>query len=139
MTLQEWHDDDYEEYELKAAIKEEHDALQKRMQTKGVVRSRPRGTTERLKARFVAKGYTQKVNLDKIYAATPAAITLRMLLTLAQLRNHSVYMSDIQSASLNTPVQLGTTLLVKPPPECETDDNILWKLNKQLYGLRDPP
>eukprot|EP00971_Amphidinium_carterae_P126730 2510690-Amphidinium_carterae.4 len=32
----------------------------------------------------MAKGYTQKVNLDEIYAATPASITLRMLLTLAQ-------------------------------------------------------
>eukprot|EP00971_Amphidinium_carterae_P045130 888064-Amphidinium_carterae.1 len=42
-------------------------------------------------------------------------------------------MSDIQSAFLNTPVQPGTTRLVKPPRECEQDDNILWKLNKQLY------
>eukprot|EP00971_Amphidinium_carterae_P349187 6490888-Amphidinium_carterae.2 len=30
-------------------------------------------------------------------------------------------------------------ILAKPPPECETNDNILWKLNKQLYGLRDSP
>eukprot|EP00971_Amphidinium_carterae_P142036 2813180-Amphidinium_carterae.3 len=46
-------------------------------------------------------------------------------------------MSDIHSAFLNTPVPSGTTLLVKPPPECDNDDNILWKLHKQLYGLRD--
>eukprot|EP00971_Amphidinium_carterae_P314039 6241726-Amphidinium_carterae.2 len=45
-------------------------------------------------------------------------------------------MSDIQSAFLNTPVQPGTTILVKPRPECGTNDNIL---NKQLYGLRDSP
>eukprot|EP00971_Amphidinium_carterae_P035474 698503-Amphidinium_carterae.1 len=30
-------------------------------------------------------------------------------------------------------------MLVKPPPECEQDNSILWKLNKQLYGLRDSP
>eukprot|EP00971_Amphidinium_carterae_P258297 5126931-Amphidinium_carterae.8 len=48
-------------------------------------------------------------------------------------------MSDIQSAFLNTPVQPGTTILVKPPPECEQDNNILWKLNKQLYRFRDSP
>eukprot|EP00971_Amphidinium_carterae_P011148 219760-Amphidinium_carterae.1 len=24
-------------------------------------------------------------------------------------------------------------------PACEQDNNILWKLNKQLYGLRDSP
>eukprot|EP00971_Amphidinium_carterae_P058088 1148938-Amphidinium_carterae.3 len=145
-------------YELKTAIKEEHDTLQKTevftrvnsndytpqqlkdvIQTKWVIRSRPGGKTKRLKARYDAKGFTQKVNLDKIYAATPAAITLRILLTMAQLKNHSIYMSDIQSAFLNTPVQPGTTILVKPPPECEQDDSILWKLNKQLYGLRDSP
>eukprot|EP00971_Amphidinium_carterae_P332729 6467025-Amphidinium_carterae.4 len=84
------------------------------------------------KARFVAKGYRQKVNQDEIYAATPAAITVRRLLTLAQLRKHSVYMSDIQSAFPNTPVQPGTTILVQPPPECETNEEVLWKLNKQL-------
>eukprot|EP00971_Amphidinium_carterae_P191527 3800500-Amphidinium_carterae.3 len=48
-------------------------------------------------------------------------------------------MSDIQSAFLNTPVQPKTTVLVKPPPECEQDNNILWKFNKQLYRLCDSP
>eukprot|EP00971_Amphidinium_carterae_P194063 3850694-Amphidinium_carterae.2 len=48
-------------------------------------------------------------------------------------------MSNIHSAFLNTPIQPGATILVKPPPECETNDVILWMLNKQLYGLRDPP
>eukprot|EP00971_Amphidinium_carterae_P230907 4581956-Amphidinium_carterae.5 len=77
-----------------------------------VMRSRPGGKTKRLKARSVAKGFMQKVNIDEIYAATPAVITLRILLTLAQLRNHSIYMSDIQSAFLNTPIQPRTTTLV---------------------------
>eukprot|EP00971_Amphidinium_carterae_P011248 221349-Amphidinium_carterae.1 len=82
MNLQEWYDDDnmtYDANELKAAIKEEHDSLQKTnvftrvqasdysqqqlkdvIQTKWVVRSRPGGTKRKLKARFVAKGFTQK-------------------------------------------------------------------------------
>eukprot|EP00971_Amphidinium_carterae_P302748 6015665-Amphidinium_carterae.2 len=86
MILQDWYDDNnehYDAYELKAAIKEEHDALQKTqvltrvngedykpqqlkdvIQTKWVIRSRPSGKTKRLKARFVAKGFTQKVNID---------------------------------------------------------------------------
>eukprot|EP00971_Amphidinium_carterae_P142919 2831535-Amphidinium_carterae.1 len=64
---------------------------------------------------------------------------LRMLLTFAQLRHHSVFMSDIQSAFLHMPVQPGTTIFVKPPPECETNDETHWNLNKQLYGLRDAP
>eukprot|EP00971_Amphidinium_carterae_P067308 1332375-Amphidinium_carterae.1 len=145
MHLQECYDNDNETYdanELKQAIKEEHDSLQKTsvftrvqasdydqqqlkdvIQTKWVIRSRPGGTRRRLKAQFVAKGFTQKVNINEIYAAAPAAITLRILLTIAQLDNHSIYMSDIQSAFLNTPVPPDTTIFVKPPPECEQDNN----------------
>eukprot|EP00971_Amphidinium_carterae_P029829 586879-Amphidinium_carterae.1 len=74
MILQDWYDDDnadYDAYELKTAIKEEHDTLQKTqvftrvnskdyspqqlkdvIQTKWVIRSRPGGKTKRLKARF---------------------------------------------------------------------------------------
>eukprot|EP00971_Amphidinium_carterae_P184990 3673053-Amphidinium_carterae.1 len=48
-------------------------------------------------------------------------------------------MSDIASAFINTPVPPETTILVKPPPECEKDNDILSRLNKQLYGLRDSP
>eukprot|EP00971_Amphidinium_carterae_P306331 6087611-Amphidinium_carterae.6 len=51
-------------------------------------------------------------------------MTLRILLTLAQVKNHSIYISDIQSAFLSTPGQRGTTILVKPPPECEQGDNV---------------
>eukprot|EP00971_Amphidinium_carterae_P161156 3195379-Amphidinium_carterae.1 len=82
MHLQEWYDDDnldYDANELKTAIKDEHDSLQKTnvftrvhardysqqqlkdvIQTKWVIRSRPGGTKRKLKARFVAKGFTQK-------------------------------------------------------------------------------
>eukprot|EP00971_Amphidinium_carterae_P180029 3570980-Amphidinium_carterae.1 len=153
MSLQEWYDDDnldYDANELKIAIKDEHDSLQKTnvftrvhsneynqqqlkdvIQTKWVIRSRPGGTKTKLKTRFVPKGFTQKVNIDEIYAATPAAITLRILLTIAQINNYSIYMSDIASTFLNTPVPPEATILVKPPPECEQDNNILWRLNKQ--------
>eukprot|EP00971_Amphidinium_carterae_P162428 3219891-Amphidinium_carterae.1 len=88
LRLQEWYDDDNETYdanELKQAIKEEHDSLQKTnvftrlvtrvqasdydqqelkdvIQTKWVIRSRPGGTKRKLKARFVAnlKGLHRK-------------------------------------------------------------------------------
>eukprot|EP00971_Amphidinium_carterae_P017937 353412-Amphidinium_carterae.2 len=158
MHLQEWYDNDNEDYdanELKTAIKEEHDSLQKTnvftrvhssgynqqqlkevIQTKWVIRSRPGGTKRKLKARLVAKGFTQKVNIDEIYAA---AITLRILLTIAQLINHNIYcmiyMSNIQSAFLNTPIQPGTTILVKPPPECEQDNKILLETQQTIVRL----
>eukprot|EP00971_Amphidinium_carterae_P087024 1721765-Amphidinium_carterae.1 len=85
ISLQEWYDDDdidYDANELKTAIKDEHDSIQKTnvftrvhardynqqqlkdvIQTKWVIRSRPGGTKKKLKldkARFVANGFTQK-------------------------------------------------------------------------------
>eukprot|EP00971_Amphidinium_carterae_P120500 2387814-Amphidinium_carterae.1 len=83
------------------------------------MRSRPGGTKRQLTARFVAKGFTQKVNIDEIYAATPAAITLRILLTQPQHIHEQQYLSNLRRNVNKT-----TTL---------------WKLNKQLYGLRDSP
>eukprot|EP00971_Amphidinium_carterae_P181407 3598768-Amphidinium_carterae.2 len=125
MILQDWYDDDnedYDAYELKTVIKEEHDALQKTqvftrvnskdyspqqlkdvIQTKWVIRSRPGGKTKRLKALFVAKGFTQKANLDEIYAATPAAITLRMHSSTHQYNQEQHYLSNHhQNASKTT-------------------------------------
>eukprot|EP00971_Amphidinium_carterae_P330650 6463796-Amphidinium_carterae.1 len=66
----------------------------------------------------------------------PAA--LRTQLCLAQIRQHKVYLSDIASAFLNTPVQERTKIL-QPPPECENNEDVLGLLQKQLYGLRDSP
>eukprot|EP00971_Amphidinium_carterae_P203987 4047958-Amphidinium_carterae.4 len=37
------------------------------------------------------------------------------------------------------PVLPRTKILMKPPPDCETNEYILWKLIKQLYGLRGSP
>eukprot|EP00971_Amphidinium_carterae_P318461 6329826-Amphidinium_carterae.1 len=103
MHLQEWYDDDNEDYdanELKTATKEEHDSLQK---TNVFTRVRAQDYDQQQLKEVI------QTNINEIYAATPATITLRILLTIAQLRNHSIYMSDIQSAFLNTPVQPGTS------------------------------
>eukprot|EP00971_Amphidinium_carterae_P048866 962964-Amphidinium_carterae.2 len=81
MHLQEWYDDDNEDYDansLKTAIKEEHGSLQA-----SNVFTRVQATDydqQRLKEVIQTKW---KVNIDEIYAATPAAMTLRILLTLA--------------------------------------------------------
>eukprot|EP00971_Amphidinium_carterae_P330672 6463836-Amphidinium_carterae.2 len=104
MILQEWYDDNeqYDAYELKTAIKEEHDALQKTgLRSTTIERHYPdkmgntfqtRWKDEKTQSTICSKRlHTPKVNIGEIYAATPGAITLRMLLTLAQLRNnHSI-------------------------------------------------
>eukprot|EP00971_Amphidinium_carterae_P222123 4409205-Amphidinium_carterae.1 len=105
MHLQEWYDDDNEGDQRGARLITKTNVF-KRLNAADYDQQQHKEVIQR-----------KWVNIDEIYAATPAAITLRMLLTLAQLRNHSIYTSDIQSAFLNTPVQPRTTILVKPPPE----------------------
>eukprot|EP00971_Amphidinium_carterae_P191583 3801657-Amphidinium_carterae.3 len=126
--------EDYDEYELKAAIKEEHDTLQKTEVFTRVQKSDY--TAQQLKRlielkrdlwrKATRKRSTWTRSTEQHQPAVAAPITLWMLLTLAQLRHHSVHMSDIQSAFLSTPVQPGAMILVKPPPECEMHDDILW-------------
>eukprot|EP00971_Amphidinium_carterae_P109396 2166285-Amphidinium_carterae.1 len=58
-------------------------------------------TNKRLNARFVAKGCTQRVNPDELYAATPAAVTLRILLCLANIKKYQIYLSNSASAFPN--------------------------------------
>eukprot|EP00971_Amphidinium_carterae_P278827 5535356-Amphidinium_carterae.1 len=70
------------------------------IQTKWVIRSRPGGKTKRFKTRFAANGFNQKVNIDEIYAATPAAITLRILLT---KHNSGITVSTCQTYNQNFP------------------------------------
>ena len=72
-----------------------------------------------VRARIVAKGYAEEVNdNDDIYASTPIFCVLRLLLTMALTFN----------------------LFMFPPTEFyNPEDNIVWKLNKAIYGLRSSP
>ena len=52
--------------------------------------------------------------------------------------NHwEVVTADISSAFLQAPIPEGELVLVKPPPELEQNPDVLWKLRKALYGLKD--
>ena len=93
-------------------------------------------STTTLKARFCGKGFTQEVSNANVetYAATPSSQSLRLLLQYSILRNWQVTSLDVSSAFLNTPIT--TELFVVPPREFTQDNNIVWRLNKALYGLR---
>ena len=96
-------------------------------------------STTTLKARFCGKGFTQEVANANVetYAATPSSQSLRLLLQYSLLRNWQVTSLDVSSAFLNTPIT--TELFVVPPREFIKDHNIVWRLNKALYGLHTAP
>ena len=101
-------------------------------------------TTGPLKARFVAKGYSQHINdrIRETFTATPSSTSLRTLLLHAvprrQLHQYQMTSCDISSAFLNTPVE--EDIYVQPPPEVyQHRPRVIWKLHCALYGLRTSP
>ena len=93
-----------------------------------------------VRARIVAKGYTVEVNdNDDIYASTPIFCVLRLLLTMALTFNWIVRTGDISTAFLHAKAATEDLFMFPPTEFYNPEDNIVWKLNKAIYGLRSSP
>ena len=92
------------------------DQLRRVVKTRWVVGDRPDPTTtanattgevhaSELRARFVAKGFSQHINDPmECYAATPSSASLKGLLLLGILQGHQTTCLDISTAFINTPL-----------------------------------
>ena len=70
---------------------------------------------DKVRARIVAKGYTEQIeDADKIYASTPIFSTLRILLTMAMAKQWTVKAGDISVAFLHANAATKDLLHVAP-------------------------
>ena len=93
----------------------------------------------RVRARIMAKGYTEEVNdNDDIYASTPI-FCVRLLLTLTLTFNWIVRTVDISTAFLHAKAATEDLFMFPPTEVYNPEDHIVWKLNKAIYGLRSSP
>ena len=161
LILQEWYQGDLQGYsadQIKQAITKElkqigpqgHDAYDpvplshlSPEERRSIIESRwvigPRPGSE-LKGRFCAKGFKQVISRDDKYASTPQATTLKLILLMSQIHSWEIAVSDIASAFLNTPVDPSKPpIYVQAPREIQYSEPTVWRLKRQLYGLRDAP
>jgi len=94
----------------------------------------------RHKARYVAKGYSQKENVDyrETFSPTAHMTSVRMLMQAAVDSDLIVHQMDVKTAYLNAPIDC--ELYVQQPEGYDVsdkgDDKLVWKLRKSLYGLK---
>ena len=101
------------------------------------VKYRANGSLDRYKAHLVAKGYTQQVGIDFLdtFSSVAKLTIVRVLLSIAAHRNWNMLQLDINNAFLNGDL-IEEIYMDMPLGYPVKNDNMVCKLTKSLYGLR---
>lgn len=98
-----------------------------------------RGVVQRYKARLVAKGFMQHGDMD-VFSPTTRHVTIRAALAHAAAHNLTVKAFDVRTAFLNGDLPEDQTVWLAQPPGYESGGpNMVCRLKKSLYGLRQAP
>jgi hypothetical protein len=98
------------------------------------------GKLLKYKARWCARGFTQKygIDYDEVFSPVARASSIKTILALATQENEFIYCIDVQNAFVQAHVT-GYDIYLEQPPGYErfgTDGSkLVCKLNKYLYGL----
>lgn len=115
---------------------------------------KPDGTVEKYKARLVILGYRQTYGVDYEHTFAPVAkmTTVRALLAVAALQNWDVVQMDVMNAFLHGDLfetvymkmpqgynHFGCRVVLNQGEHCDNKTELVCKLKKSLYGLRQAP
>jgi len=98
------------------------------------------GTLAKRKARLIARGFTQEAGIDFLDTFSPVATitTVRVLLSLATIKQWNFIQLDVQNAFLNG--YTDEEVYMKIPQGYKTpqnaNGNLVCRLNRSLYGLK---
>ena len=87
------------------------------------------------KARLVIRGFEEK-NSPQSDSPTASKCVIRLFLAISNIRNFKLKALNVKRAFLQSN-QIQRTILVRPPKEFRKSNEIVWKLNKYVYGLND--
>ena len=94
------------------------------------------GSAEKFKARFVARGFSQKegIDYDDIFAPVARYTTIRSIIALAATQGWSLHQMDVKTAFLHGSIK--EEVYVEQPLGFEV---YVCKLKKVVYGLKQAP
>ncbi|CAI5521638.1 unnamed protein product, partial [Closterium sp. Naga37s-1] len=102
---------------------------------------RPPGSPPAFKARYVARGFSQRqgVNFFHTFSPTPKMTTLRVLLHVAAQRDYELHSLDFSTAFLQG--NLHEEIWLRRPPGFTGSflASTQWSLRRPVYGLRQAP
>ncbi|CAI7793076.1 unnamed protein product, partial [Closterium sp. NIES-53] len=101
----------------------------------------PPGSPPALKARYVARGFSQRQGVDffQTFSPTPKMTTLRVLLHVAAQRDYELHSLDFSTAFLQG--SLHEEIWLRRPPGFTGSflTGTQWSLRRPVYGLRQAP
>ncbi|CAI7912124.1 unnamed protein product, partial [Closterium sp. NIES-53] len=102
---------------------------------------RPPGSPPVFKARFVARGFSQRQGVDyfQTFSPTPKMTTLRVLLHVAAQRDYELHSLDFSTAFLQGSLHEEIWLRHPPGFTGSFPPGTQWSLRRPVYGLRQAP
>ncbi|CAI6000904.1 unnamed protein product [Closterium sp. NIES-64] len=102
---------------------------------------RPRGSPPVFKARYVARGFSQRQGVDyfQTFSSTPKMTTLRVLLHVAAHRDYELHSLDFSTAFLQGSLHEEIWLRRPPGFTGSFPPGTQWSLRRPVYGLRQAP
>ncbi|CAI7735417.1 unnamed protein product [Closterium sp. NIES-54] len=102
---------------------------------------RPPGSPPIFKARYVARGFSQRQGVDyfQTFSPTPKMTTLRVLLHVAAQRDYELHSLDFSTAFLQGSLHEEIWLRRPPGFTGSFPPGTQWSLRRPVYGLRQAP
>ncbi|CAI7865325.1 unnamed protein product, partial [Closterium sp. NIES-54] len=102
---------------------------------------RPPGSPPAFKARYVARGFSQRQGVDyfQTFSPTPKMTTLRVLLHVAAKRDYELHLLDFSTAVLKGSLHEEIWLRRPPGFTGSFPAGTRWSLRRPVYGLRRAP